>query len=68
MTIRLEDLDRICAALGCTVADLMEAEPDAYQARADSERQVVGGDDAPAGGRPTPRAGGRGAQRGLPPN
>src|SRR2546423_15684221 len=27
ITVRLDDLDRICAALGCTVADLLEAEP-----------------------------------------
>ncbi|BBC29544.1 hypothetical protein SGFS_008380 [Streptomyces graminofaciens] len=27
VTVRLDDLDKICAALACTVADLMEAEP-----------------------------------------
>lgn len=28
VTVRLDDLDRICAALGCTVADLLQAESD----------------------------------------
>ena len=27
VSVRLDDLDKICAALGCTVADLLEAEP-----------------------------------------
>ena len=27
ITVRLDDLDKICAALDCTVADLLEAEP-----------------------------------------
>ena len=27
ISVRLDDLDKICAALGCTVADLLEAEP-----------------------------------------
>lgn len=67
VTIRLDDLDKICAALGCTVADLMEAEPDAHQAGRDSERQTAGGDTA-GDARPTPRAGGRTGPRGLPPN
>lgn len=30
VTVRLEDLDKICAALDCTVADLMQAEPESY--------------------------------------
>ena len=27
ISVRLDDLDKICAALDCTVADLLEAEP-----------------------------------------
>ena len=27
VSVRLDDLDKMCAALGCTVADLLEAEP-----------------------------------------
>ena len=68
ISVRLDDLDRICAALHCTVADLMEAEPLAHQDTA-PDREV-----AAAGGRPTAnpaapsprRKGGRG--RPVPPN
>jgi DNA-binding Xre family transcriptional regulator len=28
ISVRLDDLDKICAALGCTVADQLEPEPD----------------------------------------
>ena len=27
ISVRLDDLDKMCAALGCTIADLLEAEP-----------------------------------------
>jgi DNA-binding Xre family transcriptional regulator len=27
ISVRLDDLDKMCAALGCTVADLLETEP-----------------------------------------
>ncbi len=43
VTVRLEDLDKICAALDCTVADLMQAEPESYLAsREHNERRVAG--------------------------
>jgi DNA-binding Xre family transcriptional regulator len=64
-TVRLDDLDKICAALDCTVADLLEAEPLAVSE--DHERRAgraVGSADQPA--RPTPRRGR--ARRSLPPN
>ena len=64
-TVRLDDLDKICAALDCTVADLLEAEPVAVSE--DHERQTdraVGSADQPA--RPTFRRGR--ARRSLPPN
>jgi DNA-binding Xre family transcriptional regulator len=64
-TVRLDDLDKICAALGCAVADLLEAEPlsdsEDHQQRAGG---VVGSTDHPT--RPTPRRS-RG-RRTLPPN
>jgi DNA-binding Xre family transcriptional regulator len=69
ITVRLDDLDRICAALHCTVADLIEAEPLADQDTAPNRDVAAAGDD-PAGhgpAAPTPRRrGGRG--RPVPPN
>ena len=54
ISVRLDDLDKMCAALGCTVADLLEAEP---LAAADGEqeqaRRAVGAGDEP--GRPPGR-------------
>jgi DNA-binding Xre family transcriptional regulator len=66
VTVRLDDLDRICAALDCTVADLMEAEPQVYQAARDEGEPRAVGEQAPPGQvRPIPR---RGSGRSLPPN
>lgn len=66
VTVRLEDLDMICAALQCTVADLMEAEPvAAAEGRSETEQRAVG-ESGPA--RPIPRPGSGGARRSLPPN
>ncbi|GGZ41750.1 helix-turn-helix domain-containing protein [Streptomyces poonensis] len=66
VTIRLEGLDMICAALQCPVADLMEAEPvAAVEDRPNTEQRAVG-DGGPA--RPAPRPGGGGPRRRLPPN
>ncbi|MVO90248.1 helix-turn-helix domain-containing protein [Streptomyces sp. p1417] len=69
ITVRLDDLDKICTALGCTVADLMEAEPVEV---ADSERQAepraVGGEDTAGAIRPVPKPGSGGRRRSLPPN
>lgn len=68
ISVRLDDLDRICAALDCTVADLLEAEPlVAVDGDNDRAERVVGGVQAgPA--RPSPRRGRSGARRSLPPN
>jgi len=65
ISVRLDDLDKICAALGCTVADLLEAEPleDRGQQR-EQERKAAGGERQPI--RPLPRRGG--GRRSLPPN
>ncbi|AEM86916.1 helix-turn-helix domain-containing protein [Streptomyces violaceusniger] len=67
VTVRLEDLDLICAALDCTVADLLVAEPVARRTPA-----VQGEELAKAAGelpRPVPRRpSGAGRPRSLPPN
>ena len=71
ISVRLDDLDKICAALGCTVADLLEAEP-AAAAAGDIQQagQAVSAGRQPDGpARPEPRrGGGRPGPRSLPPN
>ena len=68
ISVRLDDLDRICAALGCTVADLMESEPvaagDGDQGQMD--RAVGGPEERGEPVRPTARRGRH--RRSLPPN
>jgi DNA-binding Xre family transcriptional regulator len=67
ISVRLDDLDKICAALGCTVADLLEAEPLADAGGGEQEQKAAGAGGQPGGpGRPSPRAGG--SRRSLPPN
>ncbi len=66
ISVRLDDLDKMCAALGCTVADLLEAEPLADVGGEDQTRRAVGGDQASGPVRPTPRRGD--PRRSLPPN
>lgn len=69
ISVRLDDLDMMCAALECTVADLLEAEPVAGVGGGEGTQRAVAGDQAaePAGPvRPTPRRGG--PRRSLPPN
>jgi DNA-binding Xre family transcriptional regulator len=78
ITVRLDDLDKICAALGCTVADLLEAAPQDQQAdqgQDEADRRVVGEQPVRGGGRgpsrPVPRRGtgsSGDARRSLPPN
>ena len=67
ISVRLDDLDKICAALGCTVADLLEAEPlaDADGGRQEQRAAGAGGQSGEPG-RPLPRPGG--SRRSLPPN
>lgn len=61
-TIRLDDLDVICAVLDCSPDDLLIREPDVVAARRPSTRQPKASTgDAP---RVTPR---RGRNRTLPP-
>jgi DNA-binding Xre family transcriptional regulator len=68
ISVRLDDLDKMCAALGCTVADLLEAEPlAAADGEQEQSRRAVGAGDEHAGqARPVPRRGG--PRRSLPPN
>ena len=68
ISVRLDDLDKMCAALGCTVADLLEAEPLATAGgEQEQAKRAVGADGQAAGPvRPTPRRGG--PRRSLPPN
>jgi DNA-binding Xre family transcriptional regulator len=68
VSVRLDDLDRICAALNCTVDELLQPEPIAALDQ-DSQLRAVGTDqpvidEAP---RPKPRPA-RPAGRLLPPN
>jgi DNA-binding Xre family transcriptional regulator len=68
ITVRLDDLDKICAALGCTVAELLEAEPLATgeDGQQETRRAAGAGDSGTGPPRPTPRRGGN--RRALPPN
>ncbi|MGW7639333.1 helix-turn-helix domain-containing protein [Streptomyces decoyicus] len=66
VTVRLEDLDLICAALQCTVGDLLVAEPVAGRAPVNDDELARAAGDAP---RPVPRRSGTaGRPRSLPPN
>jgi DNA-binding Xre family transcriptional regulator len=70
ISVRLDELDLICQALGCTVSDLLEAEPVARDdAGADRQVRAVGDtstDRQPS--RPTPRKSRGGGSASLPPN
>lgn len=69
ISVRLDDLDKICAALNCTIADLLEHEPLAAAEVEQQAQRAVGAEDGPDGPvRPTPRRNRAGARRSLPPN
>ncbi|MCC9310111.1 helix-turn-helix transcriptional regulator [Kitasatospora sp. RB6PN24] len=70
VTVRLDDLDLMCAALDCTVGDLMQAEPVAAAKPAgDVGQAAVGAKRDPAGPvRPVPRSRPTGGPRSLPPS
>jgi len=70
ISVRLDDLDKICAALDCTVADLLQAEPTAGTGTVqeeDDQRAVGNGSSVPGPVRPVPRRS-HGGPRSLPPN
>ena len=67
ISVRLDDLDKMCAALGCTVADLLEAEPLTADGEQEQARRAAGAGDEPGRpARPVPRRGGH--RRSLPPD
>ncbi|MEU5560620.1 helix-turn-helix transcriptional regulator [Streptomyces globisporus] len=71
ITVRLDDLDMICTALDCTVADLMEAEPVALvDGGRETERRAAASGEAGSSGpiRPIPKPGSGGRRRSMPPN
>ncbi|MGW0732511.1 helix-turn-helix domain-containing protein [Streptomyces sp. NPDC002851] len=68
VTVRLDDLDMICTALDCTVADLLEAEPVAAAKPSESGRHAVGESGSTEQVRPIPKPGSGGRRRSLPPN
>lgn len=70
VTVRLDDLDKMCAALNCTVADLLQAEPLAEaQATPESGRRAVGAEgQEPGPVRPVPRTRKGSGPRSLPPS
>ncbi len=69
ISVRLDDLDKICAALNCQVADLMEAEPLAVSDDSEQDQRAVGaGDERDRRVRPAPKRGRGAARRSLPPN
>jgi DNA-binding Xre family transcriptional regulator len=49
VTVRMEDLDKICAALDCTVADLMVAEPQQHLAQREQPQQRAVGEQREGG-------------------
>ena len=67
ITVRLDDLDMICAALDCEVSDLMVAEPVATAAADHPEQRAAGEAATGSPVRPTPRTSGT-VKRRLPPN
>ncbi|MFH8751866.1 helix-turn-helix domain-containing protein [Streptomyces rimosus] len=67
VTVRLDDLDKMCAALGCEVADLLQAEPLSGAVAPQSQERAVGGAE-PGPVRPVPRTRGAGGPRSLPPS
>jgi DNA-binding Xre family transcriptional regulator len=68
VTVRLDDLDKICAALHCTVGDLLQAEPLAGgQAVPQAQSKAVGAEDG-QGGPVRPVARKKSGPRSLPPN
>ncbi|MET9810794.1 MULTISPECIES: helix-turn-helix domain-containing protein [Streptomyces griseus group] len=70
VTVRLEDLDLMCAALGCTVADLLQAEPLAgTQAVPEEGERTADGAELPSGPvRPVPGSRRGSGPRSLPPS
>jgi DNA-binding Xre family transcriptional regulator len=68
VSVRLDDLDKICAALNCTVDELLRPEPVAAALPEQQSLRAVG-DDSPAAEAPQPKPRlMRSSGRLLPPN
>jgi DNA-binding Xre family transcriptional regulator len=67
ISLRLDELDKICAALDCTVAELLQAEP-LPTAGTETELKAVGESRPDSSSRPTPRPSRSGGRNSLPPN
>jgi DNA-binding Xre family transcriptional regulator len=68
ISVRLDDLDKICAALGCTVADLLEPEPVEMAVPGDEETARAVGDQGAGGDASRPRPRRSSGLRSLPPS
>lgn len=68
VTVRLDDLDKICAALGCTVADLLEPEPVEMSVPGDQDTAKAVGDQGASGGAARPKPRRSSGPRSLPPS
>lgn len=70
ISVRLDDLDKICRALDCTVADLLEAEPVEVQHGNGQDLPKAVGETESNGGpaRPSSRQHKGDGLRSLPPN
>ncbi|GAB3002704.1 helix-turn-helix domain-containing protein [Saccharothrix stipae] len=71
VTVRLDDLDKICTVLDCTVGDLLQPEAVAAAAQPQDVQQAVGGQQGgsrPTARTPIPRSSSGRARRPLPPN
>ncbi|AKH86892.1 XRE family transcriptional regulator [Streptomyces sp. CNQ-509] len=69
VTVRLDDLDKICAVLECTVGDLLQAEPlsaEHGQTTLPAARAVGAPEPGTGPVRPSPRK--KSGPRSLPPN
>ncbi|MFC8269494.1 helix-turn-helix domain-containing protein [Streptomyces cinereoruber] len=70
VTVRLDDLDKMCAALDCTVAELLQAEPlvGAEPTRETGDLAVGAETQPPGPVRPVPRSRRGTGPRSLPPS
>ncbi|MFG2123964.1 helix-turn-helix domain-containing protein [Streptomyces sp. NPDC048710] len=67
VTLRLDDLDMICAALDCAVADLLQAEPVIVEQAVPEPASRAAGGEVAGAARPVPRRR-TGGPRSLPPS
>ncbi len=68
ITVRLDDLDKICAALDCTVEELLRAEPLPESLGTPDSGQRAVGAEAPERAPVRPHSRRKSSRRSLPPN